>query len=95
MGKRRRNPYANSYACARTPHKVRYMKAAFAWEVGARQMKKTGVRLFMYRCDDCKGGWHLTRRHGADATPITTSAFPFPEVLDPTDALNTTKGNDK
>jgi hypothetical protein len=77
MSKRRRNPYSNSYACSRTPHKVRYMKAAFAWEVGARQMAKLGVPLFIYRCDDCKGGWHLTKRHGADTTPITTAAFPF------------------
>lgn len=80
MSKRRHNPYSNSYACTRTPHKIRYQKAAFAWEVGAKRMKKTGIPMFLYRCDGCKGGWHLSSKHGADATPITTSALPMPEA---------------
>lgn len=74
--KRRRNPFTNSYVCSRTPHKVRYLKAAFAWRVGARQMAKTGEQLYIYRCDGCKDGWHLTRRKGPEAMAIDTKAAP-------------------
>lgn len=75
MGKHRRNPFSNSYYCKRTPHKVRYLKASFAWEVGLRQMAKTGTPLFVYRCDECKGGWHLTHKEGRGATRIETKAM--------------------
>jgi len=81
MAKRRRNPYTNGYYCKRTPHKVRYQKAAFAWEVGAKQIAKTGTQLYVYRCDDCEGGWHLTRKDGRDSVKIETRAasMPVPE----------------
>lgn len=76
--KRRRNPHTNSYYCPKTPQKVRYLKAAFAWQVGARRMKKTGEQLYVYRCDACAGGWHLTRQNGPDAVRIDTKAAPVP-----------------
>lgn len=74
MGKRRHNPYTNAYVCSITPHKIRYLKAAFAWEVGAKQVKKQGRELFLYRCA-CKG-WHLTKSPGPGSIRIETAAAP-------------------
>lgn len=72
MGKRRRNPVSNSYVCSLTPHKVRYLKADFAWIVGARQVKRTETVLYIYRCE-C-GGWHLTKTSVHGAIMIDTAA---------------------
>lgn len=72
MGKRRRNPVSNSYVCSRTPHKVRYLKADYAWIVGARQVKRVGTVLYIYHCD-C-GGWHLTKTPEYGAILIDTAA---------------------
>lgn len=74
MAKRRRNPVHNSYYCPSTPGKVRYLKAAFAWKVGARRVALDGVALWVYQCDAC-GGWHLTSQepHGdRSGQPIVT-----------------------
>jgi hypothetical protein len=77
--KRRRNPFTNSYVCSKTPHKIRYLKASFAWAVGARQVAKTGTHLYVYRCDGCHGGWHLTSKAGHGAVRIETKAGLTPD----------------
>lgn len=77
--KRRRNPYSNSYFCELTPHKVRYLKSAFAWEVGAKQIAKHGVALYIYKCPGC-AGWHLTKKASDNVVPIVTKATPGSDV---------------
>ncbi len=66
--------------CPRFPNKARYSTASFAWRVGARQIKKTGVALHLYRC--ACGGWHLSKERWADAHPIVTKSTPRIEVAD-------------
>lgn len=77
MSKRHKNPYSNDYYCEKTPHKVRYLKAAFAFEVGAKRIKAEGIALYLYRCE-CKG-WHLTKKETERATRIETKAAPREE----------------
>lgn len=65
--------------CTRFPNKARYPKAVYAWRVGARQVKKAGIQLYLYKC--ACGGWHLTKSGGPDATLIETKASPRCEEM--------------
>lgn len=67
--------------CSKTPNKVRYTKASFAHEVGARRVKKSGVALYIYRCKRCDG-WHLTREKAKGTTKIETKAAQELELME-------------